>query len=78
MIVCSATRRAGLFDYDLRLDGIADPALGGPETESPGALSQWYTTLLEGAIRRAPAQYWWVHRRWRDHPGHATVGRSAA
>ena len=78
VIVCSATRRDGLFNFDLRLDGTADPAAGGPETESLQALSQWYTSLLEEAIRRAPSQYWWVHRRWRDKPGHATVSRSAA
>ena len=29
VMVCSATRRHGLFDYDLRVEGIADPAAGG-------------------------------------------------
>jgi KDO2-lipid IV(A) lauroyltransferase len=69
VLVCSATRRRGLFDYDLRLEGIADPAAGGPETGDLKAVSQWYTTLLEEVIRREPAQYWWVHRRWRGQPG---------
>ncbi|MCE9629837.1 MAG: lysophospholipid acyltransferase family protein [Planctomycetia bacterium] len=71
VLVCTATRRKGLFDYDLRLEGIADQAAGGPETGDLTALSQWYTTLLEQAIRREPAQYWWVHRRWRCRPGKA-------
>jgi KDO2-lipid IV(A) lauroyltransferase len=69
VLVCSATRRRGLFDYDLRLEGIADPAAGGPETSDLKAVSQWYTSLLENAVRREPAQYWWVHRRWRGQPG---------
>lgn len=69
VIVCSATRRGGLFDYDLRLEGIADPAAEGPEVADLTALSQWYTSLLERAIRREPGQYWWVHRRWRGEPG---------
>jgi KDO2-lipid IV(A) lauroyltransferase len=77
-MVCSATRRGGLFDYDLRLEGVGDPAAGGPETADIQALSQWYTDLLERAIRREPAQYWWVHRRWRGKPPKATVARSAA
>jgi KDO2-lipid IV(A) lauroyltransferase len=71
VMVCSATRRHGLFDYDLRVEGIADPAAGGPETSDLTSLSQWYTSLLEGAVRREPAQYWWVHRRWRGKPGKA-------
>lgn len=71
VMVCSATRRRGLFDYDLRVEGIADPASGSPETGDLTSLSQWYTSLLEGAVRREPAQYWWVHRRWRGQPGKA-------
>lgn len=79
IMVCSATRRGGrLFDYDLRLDGIADPAAAAAETADLKAISQWYTNLLEQAIRRAPSQYWWVHRRWRGQPAPAKVTRSAA
>ncbi|NBW95239.1 MAG: lipid A biosynthesis acyltransferase, partial [Planctomycetia bacterium] len=55
-----------------------DPAAGGAGTADLRAVSQWYTSILERAIRRAPAQYWWVHRRWRGQPPQATVGRSAA
>ena len=69
VLICTATRRRGLFDYDLRLEGVADPAAGGAETADLTALSQWYTSLLEQAVRREPAQYWWVHRRWRGEPG---------
>ena len=69
VMVCSATRRnSRLFDYDLRLEGATDPAEDRPETADNVALSQWYTSLLERSIRRAPAQYWWVHDRWRGKP----------
>lgn len=78
VLVCSATRRGGLFDLDLRLEGTADPAAGGPEVGDLQSLSQWYTTLLEEAIRREPSQYWWVHRRWRNRPRKARVTRIAA
>lgn len=76
VLVCSATRRRRLFDYDLRLEGVADPAAGGAETETLTSLSQWYTALLEVAIRREPAQYWWVHRRWRGSPRKAKKAKS--
>jgi len=81
ILVCSATRRGGLFDFDLRLEGTVDPAQGTADTADPQAVSQWYTSLLERAIRRAPEQYWWVHRRWREQPPQkkkATLSRSAA
>ncbi len=78
VLVCSATRRGGLFDFDLRLEGTADPADGRAETGDLQSLSQWYTTLLEKAIQREPAQYWWVHRRWRNRPKKARVKRVAA
>jgi KDO2-lipid IV(A) lauroyltransferase len=76
VMVCSATRRSGLFDYDLRIEGTADPAEGGPETAGLREVSQWYTSLLERSIRRAPEQYWWVHRRWRGEPPQATLARA--
>jgi Kdo2-lipid IVA lauroyltransferase/acyltransferase len=78
VLVCSATRGKRLFDYDLRVEGTADPGAGHPETGDLRSLSQWYTTLLENAVRREPAQYWWVHRRWRPPPRKATVRRPAA
>jgi len=73
VLVCSATRRRGLFDYDLRLDGTADPRAADAACADLRSLSQWYTGLLERSIRRAPGQYWWVHRRWRGQPPQATV-----
>ncbi len=65
VIVFSATRRTGLFSFDVRVEGVVDPREDRPEVASLAALSQWYTSLLEQAVRRQPGQYWWVHRRWR-------------
>ena len=78
VMVFTATRRGGLFAFDVRLEGLVDPADEGPETADNQALSQWYTSLLEGAIRRVPAQYWWVHNRWRGVPPKVTKRRQAA
>jgi KDO2-lipid IV(A) lauroyltransferase len=38
------------------------------ETSDLTELTQWFTTVLEGLIRRGPEQYWWVHRRWKGEP----------
>ena len=78
VMVFTATRRGGLFAFDIRLEGLVDPAVGSPEAADNQALSQWYTALLERAIRRVPAQYWWVHNRWRGAPPKVTKRRQAA
>jgi len=52
--------------FELRAFAVADPRAGGPECASVRSLTQWYTSRLEEAIRLAPEQYWWIHRRWKD------------
>ena len=41
-------------------------------------LTQWYTSELEQLIRAAPQQYWWLHRRWKDHRPPGRRQRAAA
>jgi len=41
--------------------------LTGPDPVA--ALTQAYTTALERIVRRAPEQYFWLHRRWKSQPG---------
>ncbi|MGA0039431.1 MAG: lysophospholipid acyltransferase family protein [Pirellulales bacterium] len=77
VMVFTATRRGGLFSFDVRLEGLVDPNEEGPHTADNQALSQWYTSLLETAIRRVPAQYWWVHNRWRGAPPKSTKHQAA-
>ena len=46
----------------------------GPERE----LTERYTAALERAIRRAPEQYFWVHRRWKSQPRQRKAKQRAA
>ncbi|OFC45274.1 lipid A biosynthesis acyltransferase, partial [Acidithiobacillus caldus] len=60
----------GLFAY--RLEGGAGfrleilPMPEGFPSGDPEADATAMNAVLEGAIRQAPAQYWWVHRRYKD------------
>lgn len=67
LIVCSARRLARPLHIEMCVEAVYDPLAAAPELRDVKALTQWYTEKLESLIRRAPEQYWWVHRRWKDH-----------
>lgn len=66
MLIGSARRTGKPLHYEMTLHGVADPRDLADEPDAVRRLTQWYTSELERAIRRAPEQYWWVHRRWKD------------
>lgn len=50
--------------YEVGTEAILDPV----EFENVVEITRAYTGALERAIRRAPEQYFWVHRRWKSTP----------
>lgn len=50
--------------YEIGCEEIIDPDECGGVDE----ITRRYTAALERAIRRAPEQYFWVHRRWKSKP----------
>ncbi len=61
------TRRTGKPLHQVQVaDGMLDPRTMSADMRTVPAVTQWYTSRLERAIRIAPEQYWWLHRRWRD------------
>jgi KDO2-lipid IV(A) lauroyltransferase len=68
-VVVGYARRLGpSFHYEVGCNAIIDPdeLTGGPDDVR--LLTQRFTTALEAAIRRDPAQYLWLHRRWKHQP----------
>lgn len=61
-------RTGGPMQFVMRVADLVDPAEPGFAHGSAPALAQWYTRCLEGLVREAPGQYWWLHRRWRQPP----------
>lgn len=53
--------------YELHAQSFADPQIAAPHVAGIRELTQWYTSEIERFIRTAPEQYWWLHRRWKDH-----------
>ncbi|MGD0899904.1 MAG: lysophospholipid acyltransferase family protein [Thermoguttaceae bacterium] len=66
--VCYARRLDRPMRFEMVAHAMADPCDAADGIGTVRDLTQWYTRNLEEAIRRAPEQYWWVHRRWKG-PG---------
>ncbi|GIW96014.1 MAG: lipid A biosynthesis lauroyl acyltransferase [Pirellulaceae bacterium] len=68
MAVMTARRTGGFLRYRVSVvDEIDACALAPPERDVAG-LTHRYHKSLELAIRLAPEQYWWLHRRWKGTP----------
>jgi Kdo2-lipid IVA lauroyltransferase/acyltransferase len=78
MAVCFCQRGDRPLKYRLGADRALDPRSMPSELGSVPGLTAWYTGQLEEIIRRAPEQYWWVHRRWKGSPPAKRARRSAA
>lgn len=61
-------RLDGPLKYQMAVWDFADPRDESAKaaTQGIGPLTQWYTSAIEGFVREAPDQYWWLHDRWKD------------
>lgn len=81
LLVTYAIRTGRPLQFEIGLVGAADPREKTAATEGVRAMTQWYNERLEDMVRMAPAQYWWLHRRWKGSPperGQRTQDNSAA
>jgi len=73
--VCAALRTAPL-QIEMHLADFVDPQDENFPWGTIPLMTNWYTQCLEELIRRAPEQYWWVHRRWKGQPPKPRQSRS--
>jgi KDO2-lipid IV(A) lauroyltransferase len=69
-LICfgSTRRTSGPLHFELEVGEVIDPADPQAPIGNVRDITQWYTAHLEATIRRAPEQYWWLHRRWKGKP----------
>jgi KDO2-lipid IV(A) lauroyltransferase len=65
-LFCFARRAGKPMRHVMGAVAVADPRTLPADMRTVPALTQWYTGQLEHTIRQEPAQYWWLHRRWRE------------
>ncbi len=53
--------------FELGCEDVIDP-IDFDSADALREMTQRYTTALEQVVRRAPEQYFWVHRRWKSIP----------
>ena len=52
---------------------VFEPPVPIPENRDPAAFTTAFNQAIERAIRRAPEQWFWVHRRWKTRPAGTLV-----
>jgi KDO2-lipid IV(A) lauroyltransferase len=68
-ILVGCTSRLGRpLHCEMIVGAVLDPRTASEASAGVKPLTQWFTHQLEGLIRQIPAQYWWVHRRWKGTP----------
>jgi KDO2-lipid IV(A) lauroyltransferase len=68
MLISYTYRVGGPLQYESGMTALADPLAADFQMNTVPVFTQWFSTELEKVIRRAPEQYWWVHRRWKGEP----------
>jgi KDO2-lipid IV(A) lauroyltransferase len=66
------------MQFELAIQGTLDPRTADGSLGGVKEVTQWYTTQIEEMVRRAPEQYWWLHRRWKDNRAKYRQAREAA
>lgn len=63
--------------YEVSCEDVIDPRDYDDEN-AVLEITQRFSAALENAVRRAPEQYFWVHRRWKTRPADVQAAKRAA
>ncbi|MCC7292629.1 MAG: lysophospholipid acyltransferase family protein [Phycisphaerales bacterium] len=68
VIVGYARRLGDCFRYEVAVERFIRPEEWEEQPDPLRWITQTYTSAIESAARRDPAQYLWIHRRWKSQP----------
>jgi KDO2-lipid IV(A) lauroyltransferase len=68
MVVIGSPRIGELMRYKITAEDVIRPEEYANRPDAVRAITQRFTAALERLARRAPEQYFWLHRRWKHEP----------
>ncbi len=68
VVVGYGRRRDHTFGFEIGIERIIHPDEWVDKDDPLRWITQQYTHAMENVIRRNPAQYLWIHRRWKHRP----------
>ena len=68
ILVIGVPKIAEPMQYHIEAVDLIDPADFNERVDAVRAITQRYTSAIEGMVRRYPEQYFWLHRRWKHQP----------
>ena len=78
-IAVGYTRRRGLrFEYEVGVERVIRPDEWKDKDDPLRWITQTYTRAIEDFVRADPAQYLWIHRRWKSQPKKKKTERQPA
>jgi len=75
IVVGAAQRIGGRFDYELDGVDVIRPSEWRDQPDPLFYITARFNRAMEVAVRRAPDQYLWMHRRWKSRPAHERAGK---
>ncbi len=77
MAVIGVPRFGEPMRYEVRVEEVILPEEYAGRPDAVRAITQRFTAALERMVRRAPEQYFWLHRRWKHEPPVRKAKRAA-
>jgi Kdo2-lipid IVA lauroyltransferase/acyltransferase len=68
IVVIGSPRIGELMRYKITAEDVIRPEEYANRPDAVRAITQRFTAALERLARRAPEQYFWLHRRWKHEP----------
>jgi KDO2-lipid IV(A) lauroyltransferase len=68
LVVAGVPKVGEPLRFDLLAEDLILPEEYADRPDAVKAITQRFTTALERIVRRAPEQYFWLHRRWKHQP----------